>query len=308
MTRAQWLDGLVVRAQSGFFTVALHDGRLLVCHLRGRLKKGRREGDLAAIGDAVQVSALTEETGMIESVAPRQRALIRLDPTPRGVYQQVIVANPDQAVFVFACANPAPRLGMLDRFLVIAERQGIPVLIVANKADLLGAEGAEAIFGVYPPLGYPVIYTSVVTNLGMEQLRTQLTGKLSVLAGPSGVGKSSLLNTLQTDLGLQVRSVSLATQKGRHTTVVRQLFPLEGGGYVADTPGLKALALWDVMPEELDGYFPELRERVHLCLYNDCTHLPHEEGCAVRAAVQAGEIAPSRYRSYVNLRTGDEND
>lgn len=308
MTRAEWLDGLVVRAQSGFFTVALRDGRLLVCHLRGRLKKGRREGDLAAIGDVVQVSALTETTGMIESVAPRQRALIRLDPTPRGVYQQVIIANPDQAVFVFACANPAPRLGMLDRFLVIAERQGIPALIVANKADLLGAEAAAAIFGVYPTLGYPVIYTSAVTNLGMERLRTQLTGKLSVLAGPSGVGKSSLLNALQADLGLQVRSVSQSTQKGRHTTVVRQLFPLEGGGYVADTPGLKALALWDVMPEELDGYFPELRERVHLCLYNDCTHLPHEEGCAVRAAVDAGEIAPSRYRAYVNLRTGDEND
>lgn len=308
MTRPEWLSGLVVRSQSGFFTVALADGREVVCQLRGRLKKGRREGDLAAIGDVVQVSAPAHSTGMIEAVQPRQRALIRLDPTPRGVYQQVIVANPDQAVFVFACANPAPRLGMLDRFLVIAERQGIPALIVANKADLLGAQAAEAIFGLYPPLGYPVIYTSVVTNAGIEALRAQLTGKLSVLAGPSGVGKSSLLNALQTDLGLQVRAVSHATQKGRHTTVVRQLFPLHGGGYVADTPGLKALALWDVMPEELDGYFPEICARVHLCAYNNCTHLPHEEGCAVRAATQMGEIAPSRYRSYVNLRSGDEVD
>lgn len=308
MTRAEWLEGLVVRAQSGFFTVALSDGRALVCHLRGRLKQGRRESDIVAIGDVVQVSALTDTTGMIEAVLPRRRALIRLDPTPRGVYQQVIVANPDQAVFVFACANPAPRLGMLDRFLVIAERQGIPALIVANKADLLGVEQADAIFGVYPPLGYPVIYTSVVGNVGIEPLRTQLTGRLSVLAGPSGVGKSSLLNALQKDLGLQVRSVSHANRKGRHTTVVRQLFALNGGGYVADTPGLKALALWDVMPEELDGYFPEMCSRVHLCAYNDCTHLPHEEGCAVRAAVQSGEIAPGRYRSYVRLRTGDDED
>jgi ribosome biogenesis GTPase len=196
---------------------------------------------------------------------------------------------------------------MLDRFLVIAEKQGIPALILANKVDLTGEERAREMFGIYPPLGYPVLYTSVPWKLGLEALRTRLAGKISALAGPSGVGKSSVLNAIQPGLGLAVSHVSEATQKGRHTTVVRALYPLEGGGYVADTPGLKSLGLWDIEPEELDGYFPEMRDLVPLCEYNDCTHID-EPGCAVRAALEKGEIAPSRYRSYVRMRLGEERE
>jgi ribosome biogenesis GTPase len=162
-----------------------------------------------------------------------------MDPTPRGEYQQIIVANPDQAIFVFSCANPEPRLGMLDRFLVIAEKQGIPGLIVANKIDLVSQERAKELFGCYEKIGYPVLYTSARGKIGLEELRKCLSGKLSALAGPSGVGKSSLLNALQDGLGLAVREISQATSKGRHTTVVRQLFPLAEGGYIVDTPGLK---------------------------------------------------------------------
>ncbi len=183
----------------------------------------------------------------------------RIAPTPRGEYQQIIIANPDQAVFVFACARPELRPGMLDRFLVVAEKQDIPVLIVANKVDLVGLARAEELFSHYEPLGYPLIYTSTKSGIGLMELAERLQGKLSVFAGPSGAGKSSLLNSIQPGLGLAVRSVSQMTKKGRHTTVVRQLFPLSGGGYVADTPGLKAMALWDIRSEELDGYFPELR-------------------------------------------------
>jgi len=298
------LPGLIVRAQSGFFTVQTESGPL-TCQLRGRLKQGPRLGDIAAVGDRVQAARLADGTGMIESIEPRARSLVRLDPRPRGIYQQVILANPDQAVFVFACANPSPHTRMLDRFLVIAEKQGLPAMVVANKLDLVDREEAEATFGYYPALGYPVLYVSAKTGEGIELLRARLTGKVSALAGPSGVGKSSLLNAFQPGLGLAVREVGEATDRGRHTTNVRQLFPLDGGGYVADTPGLRTLALWDTEPEELDGYFPEIAPRVAQCAFSDCTH-SHEPGCAVRAAVEAGSVRPERYDSYLRLRSGEE--
>jgi ribosome biogenesis GTPase len=304
MPQTDTAPGLIVRSQSGFVTVQT-EGGALTCRLRGRLKRGPRLGDIAAVGDRVQVSLQPDGTGMIESVEARSRSLVRLDPRPRGVYQQVILANPNQAVFVFACANPSPHLRMLDRFLVIAEKQSIPAVIVANKVDLVGREMAEKMFGFYPPIGYPVLYTCAKAGEGVSELRELLTGKISALAGPSGVGKSSLLNAVQPGLGLAVRETSEALQKGRHTTTVRQLFPLEGGGYVADTPGLRSLALWDTEPEELDGYFPELVPLVEQCQFNDCHH-KSEPGCAVRAAVEAGEVHPQRYDSYLRLRAGEE--
>ena len=242
---------------------------------------------------------------MIEAVEPRQHLLSRIAPTPRGEYQQIIIANPDQAVFVFACAKPEPHPGMLDRFLVVAEKQGLPTLIVVNKVDLVGVPQAEASFSHYGALGYPLLYTSAKSGYGIEQLSAQLLGKVSVFAGPSGAGKSSLLNCIQPGLGLAIRSVSQITEKGRHTTVVRQLFPLAGGGYVADTPGLKALALWDIQSAELDGYFPELRGLVGACQFNNCTHT-HEPGCAVLEAVARGEVHPDRYASYVRMRLSQD--
>jgi ribosome biogenesis GTPase len=295
--------GLIVRAQSGFFTVQTATG-LVTCQLRGRLKKGKRLGDLAAVGDRVVIMVQLDGTGMIESVETRSRALVRLDPRPQGIYQQIILANPDQVLFVFACARPEPHLRMLDRYLVIAEKQGIPALIVANKIDLVGVDRAREFFGHYPGIGYPVIYTSVKEDIGLDKLREHLKGYLSGLAGPSGVGKSSLLNAIQPGLGQSVREVSTAINKGRHSTVVRELIPLAEGGYVADTPGMRSLALWDTEPEELDGYFPELRPLVERCQFNDCTH-SHEPGCAVRAAVGAGTVNAARYDSYLRLRGGE---
>jgi ribosome biogenesis GTPase len=299
--------GWVTRMQSGFITVLTEDGSAITCRLRGRLKRKRFEGDMVAIGDHVKISLHPDGTGMIEEIDPRERALQRMAPTARGEYRQVLLANPDQVVMVFACADPAPRLRMLDRFLVICEKQNIPALIVANKVDLVGEEAARALFGIYPPLGYPVIYTSVKARLGVEALHAHLVGKITGLAGPSGVGKSSLLNAIQPDLGLAVRSVSETTSKGRHTTVVREMFPLVEGGFVADLPGLKSLALWDTEPEELDGYFPELRDLVHECQYNDCTHRV-ERNCAVQRAVADGRVHSARYESYLRMRFGDEEE
>ncbi len=297
-------DGLIIRAQSGFFTVETGEG-IFICQLRGRLKRGPRTGDLAAIGDRVRITLQEDGSGMIEEIEERKQAIVRLDPRPQGEYQQILLANADQAVFVFATARPTPKLRMLDRFLVIAEKQDIPAVIVANKVDLVGQEKAESIFGLYVEIGYPIIYASARTGQGVEELRATLAGKISALAGPSGAGKSSLLNAMQPGLGLEVSAISKALNKGVHTTVVRQMFPLANSGYVADTPGWKSLALWDTAPEELDGYFPELRERVAYCQFSDCTHI-HEPGCAVLAAVDAGEVHPERYDSYLRLRAGEE--
>ncbi len=305
------LPGLIVKSQSGFFQVHTESGDY-TCQLRGKLKQHRRSTNLAAIGDRVEISLQPDGTGMIETVAPRTRVLSRQAPGrsgrggthPEPGAEQVIVANPDQVVLVFACAQPAPHLRMLDRFLVVAEVNGLAAVICANKADLVSPSAARDLFELYRGLGYAVAYTSAASGQGVAELGELLRGKISVLSGPSGVGKSSLLNTLQPGLGLQARAVSEATFKGRHTTVYSELLPLVEGGYVADTPGIRSLGLWDVEPEELDAYFVEIKPYVGSCEFGDCTHVS-EPGCAVRRAVERGEIAPSRYDSYRRLRAGE---
>ena len=302
MTNETYKRGLIIKAQSGFFTVETGEG-LVICRLRGKLKQGRAIGDIAALGDNVQIELLTDGSGAIETVEERKQAIVRLDPRPQGIYQQVLLANADQAVFVFACANPNPKLRMLDRFLVITEKQKIPAVIIANKVDLV--ENAKELFRVYESIGYRVIYTSTKTRVGLDELKSQLQNKISALAGPSGVGKSSLLNEIQPGLGLAVNEISKVMNKGRHTTVTRQMFALDGGGYVADTPGWKSLALWDTEAEEMDAYFPELRDLVPQCQFSDCSH-KHEPGCAVLAALKAGTVHTERYDSYLRLRAGQE--
>jgi ribosome biogenesis GTPase len=304
------IPGLITKTQSGFFQVHTDQGDF-TCHLRGKLKQHRRATDLAALGDRVEISLQEDGQGMIETVAPRTRVLSRQAPGGRGRgarategTEQVLVANPDQVALVFACAQPAPHLRMLDRFLVMAEANQLPALICANKLDLSTPEAAGELFERYRRLGYAVVYTSAATGQGVAELRERLQGKLTVLSGPSGVGKSSLLNALQPGLGILARAVSGTNFKGRHTTVHSELLPLDGGGYVADTPGIRSLGLWDVAPEELDGYFVEIKPYVELCEFGDCTHLS-EPGCAVRQAVAEGKIAASRYDSYCRLRVGE---
>jgi ribosome biogenesis GTPase len=295
-------SGLVIKAQSGFFTVQTEQGPV-VAQLRGRLTKERLDTDVIALGDRVKVEILPDETAIIEEVEERKRVLSR--QAPGREIEQVLVANPDQAIIIFSCAEPDPNFRLLDRFLVMTEREDIPARIVANKIDLVKPRSARQEFGEYERLGYPVHYTSALTGKGMSKLRKALKGKLSVFAGPSGAGKSTLLNAIQEGLGLPTREVSEATGKGVHTTVVPELLALDVGGYVADTPGLKALALWDIEPEELDAYFVEIRPLVAECEFSDCTHI-HEPGCAVIEAVQRGKISPERYDSYLRIRTGEE--
>jgi ribosome biogenesis GTPase len=303
MTEDHLLSGLVIRAQSGFFTVQTKSGSV-VAQLRGRLTKERLETDVIALGDRVKVEILPDETAIIEEVEERKRVLSR--QAPGREIEQVLVANLDQAIIVFSCADPDPNFRLLDRFLVMAEREEIPARIIANKIDLVQPRSARQEFGEYKRLGYPVHYTSAITGKGVSKLRRVLRGKLSVFAGPSGSGKSTLLNAIQPGLGLHTQEVSEATGKGVHTTVVPELLPLNGGGYVADTPGLKALALWDIEPEELDAYFVEIAPLVAECEFSDCTHI-HEPGCAVIEAVKKGKISPERYDSYIRIRMGEED-
>jgi ribosome biogenesis GTPase len=297
--------GLVICLQSGFYTVETEQG-LVTCHLRGRLKHETKQGTIVAVGDTVQIMLQSDGTGAIEKIEPRRRALVRLAPTPRGEFRQILLSNPDQAILVFACTDPQPHLRMLDRFLVICEKQQIPILIVANKTDLVGDDCARAIFERYQNIGYTVLYTSVVEGNGISELDSHLGGKISVLAGPSGVGKTSLLNAVQPKLGLKVNEISALTRRGKHTTVVRQLFNLGNGGYIADLPGLRSLALWDTEPEELDGYFVEFGQIVSQCQFNDCSH-NDEPGCAIRKAVEEGAIDRERYTSYLRLRAGKDD-
>ena len=298
-------SGIVLQAQSGRHRVEDGD-KTVFCYVRGRLKQEKLYTDLIATGDLVRWRPTRPGRGVIEEVLPRDTQLSRLRPGPQRVpVEHVIVANPDQAVFIFSVRDPSPNPRMLDRLLVLAENNDLPAIVCANKVDLIGdTHKAWRSFAVYEDIGYPVIYTSARTGRGVELLRERLTGKLSVLSGPSGVGKTSLLNVIQPALGLGTRQISSATGKGRHTTVGVRLWPLEGGGYVADTPGLREAGLWDIEPEELAWHFVEMRPYLSDCRFSSCTHT-HEPDCAVKDAVEAGTISAMRYDSYCRLLEGE---
>ncbi len=282
----------------------------IVCQLPGRLKQEWQLSSIVAVGDQVTISLNADGSGVIEAVTPRHAALSRARPSAdaRRVLsdqEQILVANPDQLVFVFSVKNPEPSLRKLDRFLVVAEMNELPAIICINKMDLADLEETREKFAVYEEIGYQVLYTSVKTGLGIEALGACLPHKITVFTGSSGVGKSSLLNAVQPGLGLKVKQVSEATGKGLHTTRYAELIPLDGGGYVADTPGIRGLALFDLEPTELDAYFREIAPYVPKCQFSDCTHR-HEPKCAVRTAVTAGKISQQRYKSYLRLREEHE--
>jgi ribosome biogenesis GTPase len=299
----------VIRAHGLWYEVKVLDGPrtgdVLIATMRGQLKKRKRRTDIVAVGDRVHCVELPDNEAAIIAVEPRTRALVRTARNTRDT-EQVIVANPDQVMFVFAIADPEPHVRMLDRFIILAEQQEIPIQIVVNKADLedpASESSVEKAFGTYRGL-YPLHVVSAETGQGIPELRNALRGKTTVVAGPSGVGKSSLLNAIDPENRREVSAVSSATGKGRHTTIGARLHEIDEETFVADTPGMRALAMHAVPVEDLDHYFIEMRPYLGKCFYQDCTHV-HEPDCAVKDALEAGEIGRDRYESYVSLRTAE---
>ena len=304
------IRGIVIRAHGLWYEVKLLEGArrdaVVIATLRGQLKKLRRRTDIVAVGDRVRVVELPDNEAAIEYVEPRSRALVRTARNTRDT-EQVILANPDQVLFVFSVRDPEPHLRMLDRFIILAEMQEIPIRIAVNKIelDLPGSgHGAEQTFGIYRDL-YPLHFVSARTGQGLEELREALKGKTSAEAGPSGVGTSSLLNAIDPQHRRDDGVSSEATGKGRHTTVGSRLHQIDDDTYVADTPGMRALAMHAIRADRLDWCYAEMRPYLGRCFYPDCTHV-HEPDCAVRKAVETGDVGAERYASYVSLRAGDE--
>jgi ribosome biogenesis GTPase len=294
-------DGVVVSGTGGVWMVRAASGETHAAALRGRLKQ---EGNAKlAVGDHVTVARdAREDAWAITAIHPRRSVLSRRAPGgARG--ERIVAANVDQVVTVFALVKPEPHMRMLDRFLVIAEANDIAARIVLNKVDLATPAEVDALAAPYEAAGYAVHRTSVKQRIGLDALHDALAGRTSVLTGPSGVGKSSLLNALFAGLALRTGEISASVNKGRHTTVGATLVPLTDprGGFVVDTPGLREVGLWGLPPEHLDQCFPEFRPYLGECRFQDCAH-DTEPSCAVRAAVQSGHITAGRYESYLKLR------
>ncbi|MEI2652464.1 MAG: ribosome small subunit-dependent GTPase A [Microthrixaceae bacterium] len=304
------LQGVVVRARGHVYDVEPTGDRSsppLMCEVRGRLLQERGKDTLVAVGDRVWVQPGQKGKGLIERIEPRHSVLSRQQPGVNIPAEDVILANPDQALVVFAAHDPDPHLRMLDRFLVIAEANELPVTLCVNKVELVSREHVQAMFGLYERIGYGVLYVSAAAHTGIDELRDLLSGRITVITGPSGVGKSSLLNAVHPDLHLRTGDLRDFAAKGRHTTRAAQLHRLPFGvdTYVADTPGIRELGLYDIAPENLGFYFREFLPYVHDCRFPGCTH-DHEPDCAVRAAVEQGAISQDRYDSYVRLLHGEE--
>ena len=294
-------EGVVLSGTGGVWHVRTESGETHEATLRGRLKQEREENMKLAVGDRVVLQI--DERGAVWTIAgilPRHSQLARRAPG-EGQGERIVAANVDQVVVVFAAARPEPHRRMLDRFLIIAEANSLEARIVVNKIELVDRERVERDFADYSAAGYPVHFTSVRQRVGLDHLHDELAGKTSVLTGPSGVGKSSLMNSMYPGLDLRVGEISESVNKGRHTTVGALLHPLPDRGYVVDTPGLREIGMWGLASEHLDECFREFRSHIAECKFGNCTHRV-EPGCAVREAVAAGSISAERYDSYLRLR------
>ena len=291
--KSESVCGRVLRTVGGVYEVEI-EGEVADCSLRGRLKQEKGIGRVA-VGDEVELERMDDGGCVIASVLPRSSRLSRRSADGRR--EQLIATNVDQLGAVFSVARPEPVPSLLDRFLVLAEANDISAFVVCNKVDLSGEEEARELFGVYQEIGYDVLYTSAKRGQGIEQLREHLAGQITLFVGPSGVGKSSLLNALQPGLGLRVGEISKALERGRHTTVAAALHPLDVGGYVVDTPGLGNMRLWEMAERDLAHCFREFESFLGDCKFDDCSHV-HEPECRILEALEHEDISPLRYESY----------
>ncbi len=293
--------GRVLKVHGLTSTVRLDDGTHLECATRGLLKSLATDlQNVVVTGDRVNVKVMGSKQGMILRVHPRVGTICR---TSRN-RQQILVANVDQVIILASAAEPNLKPNLVDRFLVSAESTGIKPIICINKVDLVDPAELQAVTGVWAQLGYPVVLLSVKMNWNVGRLKSLLVNRDSVVAGQSGVGKSSLLNAIEPGLDLRVGDISDETQKGKHTTTYSRLIPLAEGGHIVDTPGIRSFQLWDVIPEEVAGFFRDIRPFVSFCQFPDCTHT-HEQNCAVKDAVADFKIDVRRYESYCQIQSGE---
>jgi len=297
------LRGRVLSVHGLASVVQVDDGRQFRCAIRGLLKDMSTDlRHVVVAGDIVWIRPEFGNEGFIERIEPRTHILSR---TSRG-RQQILVANVDQLLIVASAAEPNLKPNLIDRFLVEAERMRIEPILCINKIDLIDPADLMPIVGVYGQMGYPVHLVSATTGQGIDRLRHLVAGQESVVAGQSGVGKSSLLNAIEPELGLRVGEVSRENEKGKHTTTVASLIPLKMGGFVVDTPGIRQFQLWDIVPEEVAAFYRDIRPYVSHCRFPDCTHT-HETNCAVKDAVADNRLDARRYESYCHLCSGGDD-
>lgn len=304
------MKGLVIKSTGSWYHVRGEDGRHYECRIKGKFRtKGIRTTNPVAVGDRVEIE-LEPEAGIavISEVEPRKNYMIRRSVN-LSKQTQILGANLDQALVVVTLASPPTSLGFIDRFLVTAEAYGIPAVIVFNKLDLFSEEGLEILAeykAIYESIGYPCFSVSALKGTGMDDLRTVLKDKVTLVSGHSGVGKSTLINTLVPEAHLRTGDISDWSDKGKHTTTFAEMIDLPFGGSIIDTPGIRELGIVDIAPNELSHFFPEMRALLNQCRFNNCRHI-NEPGCAVVEAVERGEIHSARYESYLSIYHNQDN-
>lgn len=282
------MQGKIMKGIAGFYYIYAEDGEIYECKAKGIFRKDNQK---PLVGDDVEITVLDrqEKEGSIINILPRRNSLIR-----------PAVANVDQAFVIFSVENPKPNFMLLDRFLIMMEREGIPAVICFNKKDLAAQEELDFLYETYRSCGYQVILSSASTEEGVEEIREVLKGKTTVVAGPSGVGKSSLTNLMQGEVQMETGEISRKLKRGRHTTRHSQVIPVAENTYLMDTPGFTSLYLMDMEEQELKDYFPEFRQYEGKCRFQGCRHI-HEPGCAVKDALEQKKISSLRYEDYLGL-------
>jgi ribosome biogenesis GTPase len=303
------MRGTIIKSTGSWYMVQDENGGLLQCRIKGKLKlKGMESTNPVAVGDTIQYEMEPgTENGVISNVEDRKNYIIRKSNN-LSRQTQIIAANLDLAVMVATLVTPSTSMGFIDRFMVTAEAYHIPVLLLLNKSDLYQEDlkqYAGEVKAAYASIGYRVLEVSAKTGANMDLLVAELKGKTSLLAGHSGVGKSSILNYLEPGVNRKTAAISDYSSKGVHTTTFAEMFELKGGGRIIDTPGIKDFGVVDMKKEEVSHYFPEMRKLINDCRFNNCLHV-NEPGCAVLKAVEEGSIHPSRYRSYVSIMNNED--
>ena len=304
-------NGLILRSTGSWYDIRNEDGHLYKGRLKGKFKiMGLKVTNPIAVGDRVQfeVEDIAENTAVITNIEPRTNYIIR-QSVHKTAHGHILAANIDQAVMLATLAMPRTSMGFIDRFLVTAEAFRISTTIVFNKTDILHEEGLafqQEIIDLYEKIGYNCLVTSATRGDGVDAFRELLAQKTTLLSGHSGVGKSSLVNAIAPSLNLRTNEVSTFANKGVHTTTFAEMFELAPDTYIIDTPGIKELGLVEMAKEEISHYFPEMRARLNQCRFNNCLHV-NEPGCAVKAAVAEGDIAESRFMSYLSMLDGGDN-